>query len=38
MIIALTALAVLLAFCFGVGAYTFYAACRRGKPVDWMDE
>ncbi|MBE6977334.1 MAG: alpha/beta hydrolase [Ruminococcaceae bacterium] len=38
MIVALVAGAVLVAFCFGVGAYTFYAACHRGKPVDWMDE
>ena len=28
----------LLAFCFGVGAYLFYAACSRGKEVNWLDE
>ncbi len=28
----------LLAFCFGVGGYLFFAACSRGKAVDWTDE
>lgn len=28
----------ILAFCFGVGAYTFFVACGRGKEVNWSDE
>ena len=38
MIIALIVLAVLVAFCFGVGCYTFFAACSRGKEINWLDE
>lgn len=38
MIFALTVLAVLIAFAFGVGGYTFFAACGRGKEIDWLDE
>jgi fermentation-respiration switch protein FrsA (DUF1100 family) len=26
------------AFCFGVGAYTFFTACGRGKELNWSDE
>ena len=40
-IIMLTAAIILLclvAFCFGVGAYTFFVACGRGKEVNWSDE
>ncbi len=28
----------LLAFCFGVGGYLFFAACGRGKEINWTDE
>ena len=28
----------LVAFCFGVGAYTFFVACGRGKEVNWSDD
>ena len=38
MIFTLTVIAVLIAFDFGVGGYTFFAACRRGKELDWLDE
>lgn len=38
MIFTLTVIAVLLAFAFGVGGYTFFAACGRGKEIDWLDE
>ncbi len=38
MIIALIVLAVLAAFCFGVGGFLFFAACSRGKEWDWLDE
>ena len=38
MYIALIVLAVLVAFCFGVGCYTFFAACSRGKEINWLDE
>ncbi len=38
MIIALIVIAVLIAFCFGVGGYLFFAACGRGKEWDWLDE
>lgn len=31
-------LLVILAFCFGVGAYTFFVACGRGKEINWSDE
>lgn len=36
--IAITVALVLLAFAFGVGGYTFFAACGRGKEIDWLDE
>lgn len=29
---------VLLAFCFGVGGYVFFAACSRRKEPDWLKE
>ncbi len=38
MIIALIVIAVVIAFCFGVGGYLFFAACGRGKEWDWLDE
>ena len=38
MIIALAVLATLAAFCFGVGCYTFFAACSRKKEIQWLDE
>lgn len=38
MFIAGIVLLVLFAFCFGVGGYTFFASCGRGKEVDWSDE
>lgn len=38
MIFALTVVAVAIAFAFGVGGYTFFAACRRGTEIEWLDE
>lgn len=38
MIFALSVLGVLVAFAFGIGGYTFFAACRRGKDLNWLDE
>ena len=38
MLILAIILLLLLAFCFGVGAYLFHAACFRGKEVNWLDE
>lgn len=38
MIFALTVVVALIAFAFGVGGYTFFAACGRGKEIDWLDE
>ena len=38
MIFALSLLAILVAFAFGIGGYTFFAACGRGKEIDWLDE
>lgn len=38
MIIALIVIATVTAFCFGVGCYTFFAACARKKEIDWLDE
>ena len=38
MVFTLTVIAILLAFAFGVGGYTFFAACGRGKEIDWLDE
>jgi len=38
LIFVLTVVAVLLAFAFGVGGYTFFAACGRCKSIDWLDE
>ncbi len=38
MYIVLIAAAVIIAFCFGVGGYLFFAACGRGKEWDWLDE
>jgi fermentation-respiration switch protein FrsA (DUF1100 family) len=38
MIIALVILSTITAFCFGVGCYTFFAACARGKEIAWLDE
>ena len=38
MIFTLTVIAVLIAFAFAVGGYTFFAACGRGKDMDWLDE
>ncbi len=38
MIIFLVVLAVLIAFCFGVGGFLFFAACGRGKEWDWLNE
>lgn len=36
--IALTIALTLVAFAFGVGGYTFFVACRRGKEIDWQDQ
>lgn len=38
MFIAAIVLLVVLAFCLGVGGYTFFVSCGRGKEVDWTDE
>ena len=38
MIVFAVILLVVVAFCFGVGAYTFFTACGRGKEVNWSDE
>lgn len=38
MLIFAIILLLLLAFCFGVGAYLFHASCSRGKEVNWLDE
>ncbi len=38
MIYVLIGIALIAAFCFGVGGYTFFAACSRGKEWDWLDE
>lgn len=38
MIFALSVLAVLAAFAFGIGGYTFFAACRRPEDLDWLNE
>lgn len=38
LIFALAVVSVLIAFAFGVGGYTFFIACGRGKEIDWMDE
>ncbi len=38
MVVFIIAVAVLVAFCFGVGGYLFFAACGRGAAVDWTDE
>ncbi len=38
MVIAGIILAAVLAFCFGVGGFLFFAACGRGKEWDWLDE
>ncbi len=38
MYIALIVILVIVAFCFGVGGYLFFAACGRGKEWDWLDE
>ena len=38
MLIAGIVLLCLVAFCFGVGAYTFFTACGRGKEINWSDE
>ncbi len=38
MIIALIVLAAIVAFCFGVGGFLFFAACGKGKQWDWLDE
>ena len=38
MLIVVTILLVILAFCLGVGGYTFFVACGRGKEVNWSDE
>ena len=31
-------LLLVVAFCLGVGGYTFFVACGRGKEVNWSDE
>ncbi len=36
MAITLIILAAFLAFAFGVGGYVFFAACGRGKEIDWL--
>ena len=38
MIFALTIFLVAVAFAFGVGGFTFFKACRRAEPLDWLDE
>ncbi len=38
MTVILIVAAVLIAFCFGVGGFLFFAACGRGKEWDWLDE
>lgn len=38
MLVILIVLLVIFAFCFGVGCYTFFAACGRGKEINWSDE
>lgn len=38
MIVFVIIVLLLLTFCFGVGAYLFYAACSRGREVNWADE
>lgn len=38
MLVFAIVLLVILAFCFGVGAYIFFLACGRGKEVNWSDE
>ncbi len=34
----LIVIAIILAFCLGVGGYTFFAACSRRKEPDWLKE
>lgn len=38
MTIALITLAVLAGICFGVGGYTFFAACGPFREIHWLDE
>lgn len=38
MLIVVIVLLVVLAFCLGVGGYTFFVACGRGKEINWSDE
>ena len=38
MLIVVIILLSVVAFCFGVGAYTFFIACGRGKELNWSDE
>ena len=38
MLAVLIVILILLALCFGVGMYIFFAACGRGKEIDWNDE
>ena len=38
MFYVLLAVLCLVALCFAVGGYTFFAACGRGKEINWSDE
>ena len=38
LIFTLVVVLVLIAFTFSVGGYTFFAACGRGKEMNWLDE
>jgi fermentation-respiration switch protein FrsA (DUF1100 family) len=38
MTVAWIILAVIVAVCFGIGGFLFFAACGRHKPINWLDE
>ena len=38
MTVAWIILAVIVAVCFGIGGFLFFAACGWHKPINWLDE